>query len=136
MLLRGAACTDEGPYGYQEAAGNAGDSPANRDKDRMKEKAGKEGGRAGRPARWKRHRAAAANARPAKAHNEKRLATFAASLWIPWRRGTELNCRHGDFQSPALPTELPRREVVLFVTTKMFVQISLRLGKHFFSFFA
>ena len=81
-------------------------------------------------------RAAAANARPAKAHNEKRLATFAASLWIPWCRGTELNCRHGDFQSPALPTELPRREVVLFVTTKMLVQISLRLGKHFFSFYA
>ncbi len=25
-------------------------------------------------------------------------------LWCP---GTELNCRHGDFQSPALPTELP-----------------------------
>ncbi len=25
-----------------------------------------------------------------------------------WCRGTELNCRHGDFQSPALPTELPR----------------------------
>ncbi len=27
---------------------------------------------------------------------------------ISWCRGTELNCRHGDFQSPALPTELPR----------------------------
>ena len=25
-------------------------------------------------------------------------------LWCP---GTDLNCRHGDFQSPALPTELP-----------------------------
>ena len=25
-----------------------------------------------------------------------------------WCRGTELNCPHGDFQSPALPTELPR----------------------------
>ena len=56
-------------------------------------------------------RAAAANARPAKAHNEKRLATFAASLWIPWCRGTELNCRHGDFQSPALPTELPKQNI-------------------------
>ena len=75
MLLRGAARTDEGPYGYQEATGNAGDNPgpgqfqlqlgyqeatgnagdnpANRDKDRTKEKAGKEGGTAGRPARWK-----------------------------------------------------------------------------------
>ena len=25
-----------------------------------------------------------------------------------WCRGTESNCPHGDFQSPALPTELPR----------------------------
>src|SRR6056297_3424295 len=25
-----------------------------------------------------------------------------------WWRGTESNCRHRDFQSPALPTELPR----------------------------
>src|SRR5450756_2416951 len=25
-----------------------------------------------------------------------------------WWRGTELNCRHHDFQSCALPTELPR----------------------------
>lgn len=24
-----------------------------------------------------------------------------------WWPGTESNCRHGDFQSPALPTELP-----------------------------
>ena len=30
------------------------------------------------------------------------------SLKSIWCRGTELNCRHGDFQSPALPTELPR----------------------------
>ena len=29
-------------------------------------------------------------------------------LNIYWCRGTESNCRHGDFQSPALPTELPR----------------------------
>jgi hypothetical protein len=29
-----------------------------------------------------------------------------------WCRGTESNCRHGDFQSPALPTELPRHETV------------------------
>ena len=29
--------------------------------------------------------------------------------WLKsWCRGTELNRRHGDFQSPALPTELPR----------------------------
>ena len=39
MLLRGAARTDEGPFGHREATGNAGDSPANRDKDRTKEKA-------------------------------------------------------------------------------------------------
>src|SRR5579883_2575290 len=26
--------------------------------------------------------------------------------------GTESNCRHGDFQSPALPTELPARRWV------------------------
>jgi hypothetical protein len=27
-----------------------------------------------------------------------------------WWRGTDLNRRHRDFQSPALPTELPRRK--------------------------
>ena len=27
-----------------------------------------------------------------------------------WCRGTESNCPHGDFQSPALPTELPRHD--------------------------
>ena len=53
VLLQGAARTDEGPYGHREATGNAGDNPANRAKDRTKEKAGKEGGSAGRPARWK-----------------------------------------------------------------------------------
>ena len=32
-------------------------------------------------------------------------------LWIQkWCRGTESNCPHGDFQSPALPTELPRHD--------------------------
>ena len=31
----------------------------------------------------------------------------AESLVAVWCPGTELNCRHGDFQSPALPTELP-----------------------------
>ena len=29
-------------------------------------------------------------------------------LWMLWWRGTESNCRHYDFQSYALPTELPR----------------------------
>ena len=28
-------------------------------------------------------------------------------LFSPWWDGLELNQRHGDFQSPALPTELP-----------------------------
>lgn len=41
VLLQGAARTDEGPYGHREATGNAGDNPANRAKDRTKEKAGK-----------------------------------------------------------------------------------------------
>ena len=34
-------------------------------------------------------------------------------LMIFWCRGTESNCRHADFQSTALPTELPRRNVCL-----------------------
>ena len=29
-----------------------------------------------------------------------------------WWPGAELNCRHEDFQSTALPTELPGREVI------------------------
>ena len=37
---------------------------------------------------------------------------FAVSPRNFWCRGTESNCRHGDFQSPALPTELPRRRNV------------------------
>ena len=41
-----------------------------------------------------------------------------------WCSGTELNRRHGDFQSPALPTELPERmatpirfELTIFAVT-------------------
>src|SRR5262245_52410324 len=34
-----------------------------------------------------------------------------ANLFGKWWRGTESNCRHYDFQSYALPTELPRPEV-------------------------
>ena len=41
MLLRDVVRTDEGPYGHQEATGNTGDSLANRDKERAKEKTGK-----------------------------------------------------------------------------------------------
>src|SRR6056297_1048670 len=45
--------------------------------------------------------------------NEKKKAETAVLLSglyrsCQWCRGTESNCRHGDFQSPALPTELPR----------------------------
>ena len=123
------------PEGLPPPGGPAapGKDQKSKERRRRKKKEGKSGkarpmeGAAGR---------LPAEARPAKARNEKRLAAKAASLWIPWCRGTELNCRHGDFQSPALPTELPRREVVLFVTTKMLVQISPRVGKHFFPFFA
>ena len=32
-----------------------------------------------------------------------------------WCRGTESNCPHGDFQSPALPTELPRHDRNVFI---------------------
>src|SRR5436190_9801194 len=32
----------------------------------------------------------------------------AVSTWFYWCRGTELNRRHADFQSAALPTELSR----------------------------
>ena len=45
---------------------------------------------------------------------------------ILWCRGTESNCRHGDFQSPALPTELPRRikiELILLLEALFFVKI-------------
>ena len=39
---------------------------------------------------------------------EKGLHLSGVNPLISWCRGTESNCRHGDFQSPALPTELPR----------------------------
>lgn len=41
-------------------------------------------------------------------HSEKDpLKDGFASYCFIWWPGTESNCRHGDFQSPALPTELP-----------------------------
>jgi hypothetical protein len=40
-----------------------------------------------------------------------------------WCRGTELNCRHGDFQSPALPTELPRRVTILHICLPLIWQV-------------
>lgn len=40
----------------------------------------------------------------------KRAHGFTRKPLISWCRGRELNSRHGDFQSPALPTELPRLE--------------------------
>ena len=36
---------------------------------------------------------------------------------LKWWPGAELNCRHEDFQSTALPTELPGRGFQLFVLT-------------------
>ncbi len=39
-----------------------------------------------------------------------------------WWRGTESNCRHGDFQSPALPTELPRRPISCLSCPRAFVK--------------
>src|SRR5689334_17693971 len=43
---------------------------------------------------------------------EPQLSRFDSSIQIQemWWPGTESNRRHGDFQSPALPTELPGRE--------------------------
>ena len=40
--------------------------------------------------------------------NKKSTYEIFVSAWSYRCRGTESNCRHGDFQSPALPTELPR----------------------------
>ena len=40
---------------------------------------------------------------------KKGISYILLTPWFYWCRGTESNCRHGDFQSPALPTELPRR---------------------------
>jgi hypothetical protein len=38
---------------------------------------------------------------------QKGLPTRSGKPLFSWCPGTESNCRHGDFQSPALPTELP-----------------------------
>ena len=43
------------------------------------------------------------------AETRKALARCARALFS-WCLDTELNCGHGDFQSPALPTELSRQE--------------------------
>src|SRR5439155_5637480 len=40
---------------------------------------------------------------------KNRVAKSVNQKW-KWWRGTESNCRHYDFQSYALPTELPRHE--------------------------
>jgi hypothetical protein len=51
---------------------------------------------------------------------EKGSQTKACKPLIPrWCSGTELNCRHGDFQSPALPTELPEQPVEKLGFTEM-----------------
>ncbi len=51
-------------------------------------------------------RAARARSAPCLAHKNKaaQKAAMSLNLWWPW---TESNCRHADFQSAALPTELP-----------------------------
>ncbi len=54
---------------------------------------------------------------------QKGLARSRKSFQI-WCRGTELNRPHGDFQSPALPTELPR-------LTERYIDQSRVLGKLF-----
>jgi hypothetical protein len=38
------------------------------------------------------------------------IAMTSLRVWVRWWRGTESNCRHYDFQSYALPTELPRHD--------------------------
>ncbi len=41
-----------------------------------------------------------------------------------WCRETELNCRHADFQSAALPTELSRRpKLILNIFSVVIIQI-------------
>ena len=52
---------------------------------------------------------------PGGASEERRRKRKSPERRIPgfkktWCRGTESNCPHGDFQSPALPTELPRHD--------------------------
>ena len=51
-----------------------------------------------------------------------------------WCRGTELNCPHGDFQSPALPTELPRREKSNYVNSASLASLFLQKNDFFLLF--
>ena len=51
-----------------------------------------------------------------------------------WCRGTGLNRRHGDFQSPALPTELPRLDEESSKQTSVFMQAFFSLFAVFFTF--
>lgn len=46
-------------------------------------------------------------------------------LIIKWL-GTESNCRHADFQSAALPTELPSRSFATKFVTSKFVSVNKR----------
>ncbi len=48
------------------------------------------------------------------------LGSAPKTLYIQWCPGTESNCRHEDFQSSALPTELPRQHFLktLYVPPK------------------
>jgi hypothetical protein len=49
-----------------------------------------------------------------------------------WCRGTGLNRRHGDFQSPALPTELPRLDEESSKQSSAFMQVFFSLFSIFF----
>ena len=42
-----------------------------------------------------------------------------------------MNCRHGDFQSPALPTELPRPLALADVTARVLLCVLAPFGKFF-----
>ena len=53
-----------------------------------------------------------------------------------WCRGTESNCPHGDFQSPALPTELPRHNEETCIGRGRLWQEEKRGFSHFFHFFS
>ena len=57
---------------------------------------------------------------------------FYNALWLThkmWCLGTGLNCPHEDFQSSALPTELPRqREVSLYVTLSVMASFLLSIS--------
>src|SRR5439155_22601907 len=63
-----------------------------------------------RSIRWRRPRATRFGGHPSREGELAWLAIRSSPKASEgWWRGTESNCRHYDFQSYALPTELPRR---------------------------